>query len=73
MLVGSALGLTGVPSGHRAGLVILTAVTAAGWTAALWVWGSGPLPEGLAVPANPERASTLDARESGGTRQTRRT
>jgi hypothetical protein len=43
VLVGSALGLAGVPTGHRAGLVILIAVAAIGWIAALWVWGSGPL------------------------------
>ena len=77
VLIGSALGLAGVPTGHRAGLVILIAITAIGWIAALWVWGSGPIPEELAPEAeesaapppiaDPER-STLDERESGGTR-----
>ena len=55
VLIGSALGLAGVPTGHRAGLVILIAVTAAGWIAALWVWGSGPLLEEL-TPAVEEPA-----------------
>lgn len=77
VLIGSALGLAGVPTGHRAGLVILIAVTAIGWIAALWVWGSGPLPEELAPLADASAAvppgegrerSTLDERESGGTR-----
>ena len=45
VLVGSALGLAGVPTGHRAGLVIVIVVAAIGWIAALWVWGSGPLVE----------------------------
>ncbi len=82
VLVGSALGLAGVPTGHRAGLVILIAVTAIGWIAALWVWGSGPLSEELPPaadeaagepPSEDPEGSTLDERESGGTRQTRRT
>jgi hypothetical protein len=41
VLVGSALGLAGVPTGHRPGLAIWFGVTAAGWVAALWV----PSPE----------------------------
>ena len=82
VLVGSALGLAGVPTGHRAGLVILIAVTAIWWIAALWVWGSGPLLEELrpaaedaptAPPSDDPERSTLDERESGVTRQTRRT
>jgi hypothetical protein len=48
VLVGSALGLAGVQTGHRPGLLIWIGVTAAGWMAALWVWGSGPLPEEFA-------------------------
>lgn len=36
VLVGSALGLAGVPTGHRPGLLIWFGVTAAGWVAALW-------------------------------------
>jgi hypothetical protein len=55
VLIGSALGLAGVPTGHRAGLVILIAVAAIGWIAALWVWGSGPLAEEL-VEVNEEGA-----------------
>jgi hypothetical protein len=45
VLVGTGLGLAGVDTGHRAGLVIWLAVTAAGWIAAVWVWGSGPILE----------------------------
>jgi hypothetical protein len=60
VLVGSALGLAGVQTGHRAGLVVLIAVTAVGWIAALWVWGSGPIPEelegGAAAPPEPRPA-----------------
>lgn len=37
VLVGSALGLAGVPTGHRPGLAIWFGVTAAGWVTALWV------------------------------------
>jgi hypothetical protein len=37
VLVGSALGLAGVHTGHRPGLLIWIGVTAAGWVAALWV------------------------------------
>jgi hypothetical protein len=37
VLVGSALGLTGVPTGHRPGFLIWFGVTAAGWVGALWV------------------------------------
>jgi hypothetical protein len=48
VLVGSALGLSGVPTGHRPGLLIWIGVTAAGWMTALWVWGSGPTPEEFA-------------------------
>ncbi|MGH2691144.1 MAG: hypothetical protein ACRDHM_01420, partial [Actinomycetota bacterium] len=48
VLLGSALGLAGVPTGHRPGLLIWIGVTAAGWMAALWVWGSGPTPEEFA-------------------------
>ena len=40
VLVGSALGLAGVPTGHRPGLLIWFGVTAAGWVAALWDPGS---------------------------------
>ena len=53
VLVGSALGLAGVPTGHRAGLVILIAVAAIGWIAALWVWGWGPLEEELSEAKEP--------------------
>lgn len=56
VLVGSALGLVGVPTGDRAGLVIMIAVAVVGWLAAVWVWGSGPLAEELA-PAAQERAN----------------
>jgi hypothetical protein len=42
VLVGSALGLAGVPTGHRPGLAIWFGVTAAGWVTALWM----PGPEG---------------------------
>jgi hypothetical protein len=43
VLVGSALGLAGVQTGHRPGLLIWFGVTAAGWVAALWVpSGGGP-------------------------------
>jgi hypothetical protein len=37
VLVGSALGLAGVPTGHRPGFLIWFGVTAAGWVGALWV------------------------------------
>jgi hypothetical protein len=37
VLVGSALGLAGLPTGHRPGLLIWFGVTAAGWVAALWL------------------------------------
>ena len=37
VLVGSALGLSGVQTGHRPGLLIWIGVTAAGWVAALWM------------------------------------
>ena len=37
VLVGSALGLAGVQTGHRPGFLIWFGVTAAGWVAALWV------------------------------------
>jgi hypothetical protein len=55
VLVGSALGLAGAPTGHRAGLVIWIAVTAAGWIAALWIWGSGPILEELSDGAHVQR------------------
>jgi peptidoglycan/LPS O-acetylase OafA/YrhL len=44
VLAGSALGLAGVQTGHRPGLLIWIGVTAAGWVAALWV-PSGSRPE----------------------------
>jgi hypothetical protein len=44
VLVGSALGLAGVRTGHRPGLLIWIGVTAAGWVAALWM-PSGNEPE----------------------------
>ncbi|HWL91410.1 MAG TPA: hypothetical protein VNP90_08600, partial [Actinomycetota bacterium] len=40
VLVGAALGLAGVPTGHRPGLLIWFGVTAAGWVVALWMPGS---------------------------------
>jgi hypothetical protein len=51
VLVGSALGLAGVPTGHRPGLAIWFGVTAAGWVTALWV----------SSPEGPEEADALDA------------
>jgi hypothetical protein len=53
VLVGSALGLAGVQTGHRPGLLIWFGVTAAGWVAALWVpSGSGPAEaDGVEEPA----------------------
>ena len=57
VLVGSALGLAGVPTGHRAGLVIVIVVAAIGWIAALWVWGSGPLLEEVAEAKEEEASS----------------
>jgi hypothetical protein len=51
VLVGSALGLAGVPTGHRPGLLIWFGVTAAGWVAALWDPGSS----GTDAEEEPER------------------
>jgi hypothetical protein len=51
VLVGSALGLAGVPTGHRPGLLVWFGVTAAGWVAALWDPGSG----GSDAEEEPER------------------
>ncbi len=59
VLVGSALGLAGVPTGHRAGLVIVIVVASLGWIAALWVWGSGPLVEEV-VEAKEEEEESSD-------------
>jgi hypothetical protein len=49
VLVGSALGLAGMPTGHRPGLAIWFGVTAAGWVTALWVTGAGGPEEAVAV------------------------
>ena len=51
VLVGSALGLAGLPTGDRAGMVVTIAVAVIGWLAAVGVWGSGPLIEELAPAA----------------------
>ena len=50
VLVGSALGLAGLPTGHRPGLLIWFGVTAAGWVVALWM----PSSEGADVAARAE-------------------
>jgi hypothetical protein len=50
VLVGSALGLAGVPTGHRPGSAIWFGATAAGWVTALWA----PSPEG------PEKAGARE-------------
>jgi hypothetical protein len=57
VLVGCALGLAGVKTGHEAGLVIWLVVTGAGWIAATWIWANGPIPEDVADPGASERRS----------------
>ena len=62
VLVGCALGLAGVPTGHEAGLGIRLLVSAAGWIAATWIGrtdrsrksrGSRPRPRGDPSPNPP--------------------
>jgi hypothetical protein len=54
VLVGSALGLAGLQTGHRPGLMIWIGVTAAGWVAALWM-PSGDEPEEADAEEEPAR------------------